>query len=201
MPRLSPLRALGAALLGASVALGGALALADGPRDKEGFAPDPPQHASTKQWVFDVAITHGVPSIAKARAVTLEHASETVRVVGRFAVELYVGPELVDRVRFDVPLMGVGPPDKSPTHPWPRPGFEDVNTHVSVQMADTPRAVYATLVDRQTKKTWRYEWPPEADGSLRPWIAPKYESADAAWPPPGSPPPIRDAGPDAAPHR
>jgi hypothetical protein len=177
-----------AALLGAALGTAAlAAALADAP--KPGFAPDPPGHPDHKQWVFDVAAFDGKPSIEKVRPVTLEMPAETRRMMGRFAIELYVGPELLDRIRFNIPLMGDGPQERNPRHPFPRPGFEHVTTRLRVQMADNPRAAYAVLVDRATGDSARFAWPPDADGHLAPWRAPPAGDA-GAWPGP-----TRDGGP------
>jgi hypothetical protein len=111
--------------------------------------------------------------------------------MGRFALELWVGTELLDRLRFDPPLMATGPVEKNPRHPFPRPSFDDVSTKLHLQIADDPRAAYAQVVDRATGETTRYAWPPAADGTLTAWSAPAF---DDAWPPP----PARstaDAGP------
>ena len=44
---------------------------------------------------------------------------ETPRAMGRFALELFEGPALIERVRFDFPLLG--PPDRSTAAGRPRP--------------------------------------------------------------------------------
>jgi hypothetical protein len=158
-----------ALLAGLSLAAGAFVALAEPPR--AGFAPDPPGHASSKQWVFDVRVAGGKPTIEKARSVTVAQPFETARVMGRYAIELYVGPELLDRIRFNVPLSGDGPPDesdRSKKNPFSRPRFEQVTTRVRVQLADHPRAAYLALVDRATGTTERFDWPPPPDGQLVP---------------------------------
>jgi hypothetical protein len=188
-------RACVAFLLGACLAPLG-LAAADGP--KEGFAPDPPAKASTKHWVFDVTVRRGRLFLTKARSISYAKPVETARVHGRFAVEFSVGNELLDRIRFDVPMMGLGPNEKSKRHPFPRPGLDDVTTQVQVKIADNARTVSVRLVDRATGSLERYQWPPEPDGRLIPWTTPVFHGEDA-WPPPlkdgGSEGGARDAGP------
>src|SRR5262249_4877551 len=165
----------------------GVAAYAEGP--KEGLSPDPPAKANTKHWMFDVHVSAGKLSLTRARPFTYEKAVETPRVHGRFAIEFFVGRELLDRIRFDVPLMGAGSPEKSPRHPFPRPSFDSVTTDVQARMADNPRTVIVALVDRASGTLQRFQWPPEPDGRLVPWTVPKYDSDDA-WPPP----PSKDAG-------
>jgi hypothetical protein len=155
-------------LVGLSLAAGAIGALADPP--SAGHAPDPPAHPSVKQWVFDVRVSRGKPTVEKTRSMTVAQPYETARVMGRYALELYVGPELLDRVRFNVPLAE-GPPsqaDKPRKNPFPRPRFEDVTTRIRVQMADHPRAAYLAVVDRATGTVERFEWPPSSDGQLVP---------------------------------
>jgi hypothetical protein len=182
-----------AAVAGVALAVFTITALAEPPAS--GHAPDPPGHASVKQWVFDVRVSRGKPTIERARAATVAKASETARVMGRYAVELYVGQELLDRIRFNVPLTGDGPRERpgKPKNPFSRPGFEDVTTRLRIQMADHPRAAYVAVVDRATGDVERFEWPPGPDGQLVP-----LQKA----PPPGSapsPPPVPPPGPAPAP--
>ncbi len=185
-----------AAVIGVCLGTGAVVAAESPPLTppKPGYTPDPPGHQSTKQWMFDVVVKRGVPEVERAHPVDFSKPAESPRVLGRFAFEIWVGQELLDRVRFDVPLMGGEQPIKSPKHPYPRPNFEEVTTRVEVRMADHPRAVYMLLVDRMTQKTTRYEWPPDALGHLVPWKPVDFSAPDA-WPPPG----MKDAGTQDAP--
>lgn len=178
-----------AALIALAIAAAGAAAVAEPPPG--GYAPDPAGRADRKQWVFDVLHLKGKTSIPRVRSVLLERPAGTARVMGRFAVELYVGKELLDRVRFDVPLTGDAP-EKDPRRPFRRPTFDEgVTTRLRVQMADSPRATWVKLVDRLTGAEQRFWWPPEPDGRLTP-ITPENAATKGA--------PAADAGaPDAAP--
>jgi hypothetical protein len=158
-------RAVIALLLGLALGAGGLAALADPPR--AGFAPDPPTPTSRKQWSIEVVARGGKVTVGGAKAMMLEKPAESPRVMGRFALEFYVGPQLLDRVRFNLPLL-----DAPPEHnrgPLRRPSFEQVNTRLQVRIADSPRAAYLLLVDRATGETQRFAWPPEANGNLLPW--------------------------------
>lgn len=163
---------IGAALFaGLFLAAGALFAVAALAEPKSaGFSPDPPAQASAKQWVFDVRVQRGKPSIERARSVTLAQPAETARVVGRYAIELWVGPELLDRARFSVPLAADISPDEAerPIRRLRRPIFDDVTTKLRVQMADNPRAAYLVLLDRATGSAERFEWPPPPDGKLIP---------------------------------
>jgi hypothetical protein len=170
------------------------LAFAEPPR--AGHAPDPTPRASLKQWVFEVVHSGTKLSIERVRAVSVDRPIATPRMMGRFALELYVGKELLDRVRFNVPLLGEGPaegPDK-PKNPFRRPRFDRVTARLRVQMADNERATYAVLVDRATGEEQRFDWPPGPDGRLQPrtsGLQAVSPSASDAGPPKG------DAGRDA----
>jgi hypothetical protein len=169
-----------AALIGASVAGVGVLALADPP--KAGYAPDPAGRADRKQWIFDITHKRGKNTITRVRPVTLEQPASSARVMGRYAVELYVGKVLLDRVRFNVPLTGDGPPERSHRRVFSRPTFENVSTRLHVQITDQPRAAYMVLVDRATGDSQRFWWPPSSDGTLVPMPTPPAAAPDAAAP-------------------
>jgi hypothetical protein len=137
-----------------------------------GRAPDPPAPSTKKQWLFDLAVARGTVTLLGVQDVTAKGPISTARVLGRYAIELYVGRELVDRVRFDVPLTAEGPPERDPRRPFARPTFERVSTRMRVQMADSPRAAWGILLDRATGELARFWWPPEPDGKLLPMARP-----------------------------
>lgn len=170
-----------AVALGLALAIPAALSLADAPR--AGYPPDPAGVASAKQRVFDVEVREGRPSLGAVRAVTLDKPASTARVIGRFAIEFWIGKELVDRVRFDVPLLE--DPTKRKNRRLGSPEFK-VNTRLSVRMADNPRATSVVFVDRATGETQSFAWPPGSDGRLVPVSAKAHSSHSSA-----------DAGPDA----
>lgn len=171
---------LTAVLLGAALGAGGLVALADPPRG--GVSPDPPPHSSRKQWAIEVAVRGGKVTAERATAAMLAQPAESARVTGRFAVELYVGRELLDRVRFNVPLMGDEPPQGNRNR-LPRPRFDkNVSTRLTVRLVDSPRAAYLVLVDRETGDTQKFDWPPEADGRLVPWKSGLTEAKPGDFP-------------------
>jgi hypothetical protein len=158
--------------LGMALVIPAALSLADAPR--RGYSPDPAAVASAKQWVFEVQVREGKPSLGTVRAVALDKPASTARVIGRFAVEFWIGKELLDRVRFDVPLLE--DPTKRKNRRFGSPEFK-VNTRLSVRLADSPRAMSVVLVDRATGEAQSFAWPPGSDGRLVPLSA--QSSADA----------------------
>jgi hypothetical protein len=188
MKQRSGLRFGLALCLGASLAIFAAISLADPPRG--GITPDPPGIASKKAWVFDVSYGQGKASITRVNSVLLDQPTPTARVMGRFAIEFWVGKELLDRVRFDVPLLDDDPKNHRPG-PFSGPRFGQVTTRIKARMADNPRATYVTLLDRGTGDVHRFWWPPEPDGRLLPMGA---QGADAGAAPVDAAP--LDAGGD-----
>jgi hypothetical protein len=166
-----------ALLLGVSLAVGATLALADPPRG--GFAPDPPGYASKKQWTFDVTYRDGKASITRVGSTLLDRPTTTARVIGRFAIELWVGKELLDRIRFDVPLLD-DDPKMHRKGPLSGPRFVNVSTRLKARMVDNPRATYVVLLDRASGQSERFWWPPEPDGRLLPMNGPATAAASDA---------------------
>jgi hypothetical protein len=161
--------ALTASALGAAVPI---VLTARAEPPKEGFLPDPPVSKSTKHWVFEIDVKSGVVSLGKAHAATTQKPEATPRVMGRYALEIYSGRELLDRVRFNVPGLGDGPRDDKRV--LKRPSMDRITTHFSVRIADNPRTNWARVVDRATGDEVYIAWPPDA------------------------PPPAADAGPGDA---
>ncbi len=173
-------RAALATLAGLALAAAGVIAVAEpkAPPSRAGYAPDPAVRPSAKQWVFEVQYAKGRSSVSRVRSVTLDRPAATARVMGRFAIELHVGQELLDRVRFDVPLTGDAP-ERPTSVLLRRPTFDQgVTARLRVQMADNPRASWAKLVDRKTGVEERFLWPPGPDGRLVSLSAPSPAAVD-----------------------
>ncbi len=158
-----------AAILGIALGCAGAGALAVAHVDdaeagppKEGWPPDPPAKPASRHWVFEIQVKKGDVALGKVSPVDLEKPEATSRVMGRYALELWVGKELLDRVRFNVPLGAEGPPERD------RPGMKRpefrVTTRFFVRIADHSRAAQLRLVDRATGEVRRFAWPVGAAG-------------------------------------
>ena len=195
------IRRLAAAIVvGLALATAGVAAIASPP--KEGFPADPPARAAEKQWVFEVVYDKGASAVAGAKSSSAKKPIATPRVMGRFALEFWVGRELLDRVRFDVPLLGDDTAYRDTKSFFKKPTFQRVSTKVKVQMADSPRATVLAFVDRSTGDTRRYFWPPDEKGSLTPFSAKSALGdasaiADAGPPPDAGSPPEGGSPPDA----
>jgi hypothetical protein len=183
---------LSAASVGVVVA---SVATADPPR--EGYAPDPPVVPSTKHWVFTIHAKEGVVSLGSAKSAKTEKPEGTPRVLGRFAIELWCGKELLDRVRFNVPGMGDGP-RRVDKRILKRPAMDLITTHFNVRIADNPRTTNAKFIDRATGEETPIPWPPDAVAADAgtPDASTTSTPADAGPPPKGSAgPPKGSAGP------
>jgi hypothetical protein len=96
-----------------------------------------------------------------ARRVELPRPTPTARMMGRFAVELYVGHELIDRVRFNFPLLGAGDFGEDATRWDAPPSFErGLSAGAAVMIPHSERATRAMVVDRATGRRWPIAWPP-----------------------------------------
>lgn len=116
--------------------------------------PDPPLK-SAKQWIFDLRYQQGDVFLVNTRTLDLGVPSETPRVMGRFALELFDHAVLVERVRFDFPFLGA---------PAARSGGpialdQHVTSTIGVVFPQTPRGTRLELVDRSTDERWQLPWP------------------------------------------
>jgi hypothetical protein len=148
---------------------GGAKETATAPTE-HGSQPDPTPLVTAQQWDLSLHYAKGKVSLEVAKPLELSKAVPTPRRMGRFAVELWVGRELVERVRFDFPLLGADwPPgsDRRALRGSPRfsPGADTVTT---VRVPASERATSAHVVDRLTGETTSLAWPPVATATPRP---------------------------------
>ncbi len=125
-----------------------------------GYAPDPAPLVTRHQWVVDLRYRSGSLVYGGSRRVDLAQPTPTPRRMGRFALELYVGPQLLERVRFDFPLLGADELGGSPRRWDSAPSFErKLSSQAAVMIPQSERATRATLVDRATGRAWVLPWP------------------------------------------
>jgi hypothetical protein len=113
-------------------------------------AADPTPLIASSQWVVDLRWDRGEPWLMGVRLQPLPAPAATPRVMGRFALELFEGRGLVERVRFDFPLLGTGDPT---------PLDAKLRTRVGVLFPATNRGTRLDLVDRATGGRWALPWP------------------------------------------
>ena len=125
-----------------------------------GFLPDPTPLVTRHQWIVDLGYRAGAVVFGGARRVELAKPAGTPRAMGRFALELFIGKELIDRVRFDFPLLGADEYADTPRR-WDSPlNFErQLSTRASIMLPHSERATRAVLVDRATGNIWALPWP------------------------------------------
>lgn len=135
-------------------------ALADAPRAETPrfVPPDPQPLVEKKQWVFDLRWDRGEVFLLGVHALELPAPQATPRALGRFAMELYEGATLVERVRFDFPMLGASESDGGIRFA-PR-----LTTRIGVMFPATKRGTKLELWDRSNGQRWTLPWPP-AEGT------------------------------------
>jgi hypothetical protein len=119
-------------------------------------APDPTPLVTKERWLFDLRYRGAVPRLVSVTRADLPAPAATARVFGRFAIELFEGSTLVERVRFDFPMI---------TEPHEGRGIDlerKLSTRIGVYFPRTQRGTRLELWDRATDRRWSLPWPPEA---------------------------------------
>jgi hypothetical protein len=140
-----------------------------GPAPEAGFIitktpPDPAAMSERQQWVFDLRWDRGDIYLLEVHKIDMGEPHLTPRVMGRFALELFEGPTLIERVRFDFPMLGPPPaPDagKTPARFEPK-----LRTRIGVLFPATKRGTRLELWDRATNVRMPLAWPP-VEGTAR----------------------------------
>ena len=98
--------------------------------------------------------------VLSVKAVKLREPVVTPRRMGRWAIELGIGPELIERVRFDFPGTAADEPTAGPKklHAPLDLGSRAV-TQIKVMVPQSPRVRRALLVDRGTGAVTALDWP------------------------------------------
>lgn len=120
--------------------------------------PDPPALVERMQWVFDLRWDRGDVWLLGVHPLELPAPQATPRVMGRFALELFEGPTLIERARFDFPLLGAPEPDGGPSL------TAKLRTRIGVMFPASSRGTRLDLVDRATGRRWALPWPISTNG-------------------------------------
>ena len=121
--------------------------------------PDPPPMSERMQWVFDLRWDRGDVFLLEVHKIDMGAPHTTPRVMGRFALELFEGPTLIERVRFDFPMLGVPEPPDAGMRTQPR--FEPkLKTRIGVLFPATSRGTKLELWDRARDVRVALPWPP-----------------------------------------
>ncbi|HET9956427.1 MAG TPA: hypothetical protein VFQ61_18085 [Polyangiaceae bacterium] len=138
---------------------------------KLGFAPDPEPLRLSTQWEYELEWRDSRIQILSNELKKLPQPIVTPRRFGRFAAELWIGRELIDRVRFDFPLLaGEAPQSSTGTQPlFPTPDLsKGATTRVKIMLPASPRAVKMKIVDRATGATLEFPFPPPTSPPANP---------------------------------
>ena len=150
----------------------------------EPIAPDPTPLVASRQWVYDLRYDKGDVYLVGVHASDLPAPRATPRVMGRFAFELYTGPVLTERVRFDFPGLGAYEepvPDggRRPLHGATVSWNSKLTTHVGVMLPAVDRGTKLVLWDRATNRRWPLPWP-AVEMTTEPPIADATSGAEGA---------------------
>jgi len=147
------------------------------------IAPDPAPLVEQQQWVYDLRYDKGDVFLVAVHPVRLPAPRETPRVMGRFALELYSGRTLLERVRFDFPGLGGvdavtgadGDAGRRMLHGTSVSFTKKLTSRIGVMLPATSRGTRLELWDRGTGRRWPLSWPavemtteePDASSALR----------------------------------
>jgi hypothetical protein len=130
---------------------------------RTGMLPDPPPLKTSEHYEYLVVHHRGQVAVQSVRRWRSRTPLPTGRSMGRYAIELWIGHELVDRVRFDFPMLAAKPaPQTGPRRPLHEPPSLSAGAVVTrrVVVPASERATRAVLVDRATGAVQPLPWPP-----------------------------------------
>lgn len=142
----------------------GAAASAAAPFDPRA-TPDPEPQSTTAYYELTLRYCNAGVHLVANRRVKLSKPSALPRKMGRFAAELWIGHELLERARFDFPMTGadsVLPAGTAQPEPPPLQLAPGADVVWKVKVADRVRATQAWVIDRATGERWLLDWPPAA---------------------------------------
>jgi hypothetical protein len=129
------------------------------PRVVSSELPDPAPLYATGRYQISVRWDKETPSILTVNTVDGVKAEAVERWAGRFALELFEDGVLIERARFNFPMLGAPEGGKSMA------GAIDKNLSSTTEVAfpATPRGNRFELRDRATGKRWQLAWPPKVE--------------------------------------
>lgn len=144
--------------------------------DKTPPDPEPPMREEM-QWVFDLRYDRGDLFFVGVHPLDLGAPQTTARVMGRFALELFEGPTLIERVRFDFPMLGAGDAQNK-AFLAPVSFEKKLTTRIGVMFPQTKKGTRLDLWDRATNLRYRLPWPPDASTATATNGAPDASACD-----------------------
>jgi hypothetical protein len=141
------------------------------PPDPSGTLPDPEPLSLREQWQYELLYDHGKVTVKKVALLRFSRPRVSARNMGRYAIELWIGRELIDRIRFDFPMLAGEPAEVQDTSNRAQSPqlLESAVVSQTVLVPASPRARRARLIDRASGQTTELAWPPEGPsaGSTR----------------------------------
>ena len=139
-----------------------------------------------EQVEYELELREGKIHVVSVKALKLSAPIETPRRLGRYALELRIGPELIERVRFDFPGTAADEPEAPGKQKLYAPltlGARAI-ANVKLLVPQSPRVRQAVLVDRGLNTATELQWPlPEVPRApTTPLASPVAPSASAAPP-------------------
>jgi hypothetical protein len=129
--------------------------------------PDPTPLIEKTQWVYDLKNSNGDLYLLGIHRVELPSPQSTPRALGRFAFELYEGATLLERARFDFPMLGDGQSPGGTSDAGTKlpiggraPSFAKISSRIGVMFPASTRGTRIEIVDRATDRRWTLPWPP-----------------------------------------
>ena len=122
--------------------------------------PDPPAMNERMQWVFDLRWERGEVFLVQVHKTDMGGPHVTPRVMGRFALELYEGPTLIERARFDFPMLGA-PEASDGGRSAPARLEPKLKTRIGVLFPASGRGTRLELWDRAEDRRYPLPWPPQ----------------------------------------
>ncbi len=131
------------------------------PAKRSTAPPDPEPLRQVEQYEYTFEYETGATRLVGVRALKFQSPVVTARKMGRFAVELWVGTELVERVSFDFPLLAAEDPPPKKRRPLNDPPTLTGGTlRATVLVPAAWRARRAVLFDRAPEREVELDWPP-----------------------------------------
>jgi hypothetical protein len=146
---------------GAPAPTGSASAMPAAPVLTPSTAPDPTALRMAEQVEYELELNEGKVHVVSVKAVKLPSPIVTARKLGRYAIELRIGPELIERVRFDFPGTAADEPEipgKKKLYAPLTLGARAIE-RVKLLVPQSPRVRQAVLVDRGLNTATALEWP------------------------------------------
>lgn len=123
--------------------------------------PDPTPLRMEDQVDYEIRFNKGEVTIVSTTLVSLDAPRSTPRKIGRFAFELWTGAQLVERLRFDFPLLGASSGEEKDVIE------AGLVTSTKIRIPRAARASSARILDRKTRREISVPWPPEPDPSAK----------------------------------